>query len=110
MRVEGEHHRVVGLHPGPAPAHPVEIWLGAYKPRMLRVTGRLADGWLPSMGYADPDASRDMNATIDDAARKAGRDPAAIRRLYNVTAVPAGCSSGAPTGPSSWPSWRSSRA
>ncbi len=84
VRVEGQHHRVVGLHPGPAPAHPVEIWLGAYKPRMLRVTGRLADGWLPSMGYAEPSGLRAMNQTIDDAARKAGRDPAAIRRLYNV--------------------------
>ena len=85
VRVEGQHHRVVGLHSGPAPAHPVEIWIGAYKPRMLRLTGRLADGWLPSMGYADPSALRDMNQTIDDAARKAGRDPAAIRRLYNIT-------------------------
>ena len=84
VRVEGQHHRVVGMHPGPAPAHPVEIWLGAYKPRMLRLTGRLADGWLPSMGYADPSALRAMNQTIDDAARKAERDPAAIRRLYNI--------------------------
>jgi alkanesulfonate monooxygenase SsuD/methylene tetrahydromethanopterin reductase-like flavin-dependent oxidoreductase (luciferase family) len=84
VRVEGQHHRVVGLHPGPAPAHPVEIWLGAYKPRMLRVTGRLADGWLPSMGYAEPSGLRAMNQTIDDAARKAGRDPAVIRRLYNI--------------------------
>ncbi|MEO6412262.1 MAG: LLM class flavin-dependent oxidoreductase [Pedococcus sp.] len=84
VRVEGQHHRVVGLHPGPAPAHPVEIWIGAYKPRMLRVTGRLADGWLPSMGYAEPSGLRAMNQTIDDAARKAGRDPAAIRRLYNI--------------------------
>ncbi|TPG17266.1 LLM class flavin-dependent oxidoreductase [Pedococcus bigeumensis] len=85
VRVEGQHHRVVGLHPGPAPAHPVEIWIGAYKPRMLHLTGRLADGWLPSMGYAEPSALREMNQTIDDAARKAGRDPAAIRRLYNIT-------------------------
>jgi alkanesulfonate monooxygenase SsuD/methylene tetrahydromethanopterin reductase-like flavin-dependent oxidoreductase (luciferase family) len=84
VRVEGRHHRVVGLHPGPAPAHPVEIWLGAYKPRMLRLTGRSADGWLPSMGYAAPEALRDLNRTIDDAAARAGRDPAAIRRLYNI--------------------------
>jgi alkanesulfonate monooxygenase SsuD/methylene tetrahydromethanopterin reductase-like flavin-dependent oxidoreductase (luciferase family) len=84
VRVEGKHHRVVGLHPGPAPAHPVEIWLGAYRPRLLRVTGRLADGWLPSQGYADPSALRAMNQTIDDAALEAGRDPAEIRRLYNV--------------------------
>ena len=85
VRVEGTHHRVVGLHPGPAPAHPVEIWLGAYQPRMLRVTGALADGWLPSMGYADPDVLGGMNDVIDRAALQAGRDPAAIRRLYNVT-------------------------
>ncbi|KRF28161.1 LLM class flavin-dependent oxidoreductase [Phycicoccus sp. Soil802] len=84
VRIEGKHHRVVGLHPGPAPAHPVEIWLGAYKPRMLRLTGRSADGWLPSMGYAAPDTLGGLNRTIDDAAAKAGRDPASIRRLYNI--------------------------
>ena len=85
VHVEGRHHRVSGLHPGPAPAHPVEIWLGAYKPRMLRLTGRYADGWLPSMGYADPDVLGGMNDTIDTAARSAGRDPASVRRLYNVS-------------------------
>lgn len=84
VRVEGRHHRVVGLHPGPAPAHPVEVWLGAYGPRMLRLTGRVADGWLPSMGYADPDALGALTATLDDAALAAGRDPASVRRLYNV--------------------------
>jgi len=86
VHVEGRHHRVSGLHPGPAPAHAVEIWLGAYKPRMLRLTGRYADGWLPSMGYADPDVLGGMNEAIDAAARGAGRDPAAVRRLYNVSA------------------------
>ncbi|GAB3595543.1 hypothetical protein GCM10027446_20980 [Angustibacter peucedani] len=84
IRAEGEHYRVKGAHPGPAPAHDVGIWLGAYKPRMLRVTGALADGWLPSLGYAGVDALPAMNAAIDDAAREAGRDPAAVRRLYNV--------------------------
>ncbi len=34
----------------PAPAHPIPVWLGAYGPRMLRIVGTLADGWLPSMG------------------------------------------------------------
>ena len=84
VRVDGEHYRVQGLHAGPAPAHDVEIWLGAYKPRMLRVTGRLADGWLPSLGYAAPEELAAMNATIDEAAEKAGRSPVDIRRLYNV--------------------------
>lgn len=84
VRVEGEHHRVVGLHAGPAPAHPVQVWLGAYKPRMLALTGRVADGWLPSQGYVDPDALGPLNARIDEAALAAGRTPDAVRRLYNV--------------------------
>lgn len=84
VSVEGEHYRVKGLHSGPAPVHDIGIWVGAYKPRMLRLTGRLADGWLPSMGHAGPDELPAMNAAIDEAARRAGRDPSAIRRLYNV--------------------------
>ena len=83
-RVAGEHYALDGARPGPPPAHAVEIWLGAYKPRMLRLTGRRADGWLPSQGYADPDALPAMNAAIDEAAVAAGRRPAEIRRLYNV--------------------------
>ncbi|MEU1399144.1 LLM class flavin-dependent oxidoreductase, partial [Micromonospora zamorensis] len=54
VRVDGEFHRVVGAKRGPAPAHAVPIWLGAYKPRMLQLTGRRADGWLPSLGYLQP--------------------------------------------------------
>ena len=85
VRVEGTHHRAVGLHSGPGPAHPVGIWLGAYKPRMLRLTGRLADGWLPSAGYAAPETLRSMNEQVDEAALAAGRAPQAVRRLYNVS-------------------------
>ena len=84
IRHEGRHYRVVGAHPGPAPAHPVEIWLGAYRGRMLRLTGRTADGWLPSQGYAGPETLPAMNDAIDRAASAAGRDPAGIRRMYNI--------------------------
>ena len=70
--------------PGPAPRHAVEIWLGAYKPRMLALTGARGDGWLPSMPYAEPGELPAMNAAIDSAAVAAGRNPVEIRRLYNV--------------------------
>jgi alkanesulfonate monooxygenase SsuD/methylene tetrahydromethanopterin reductase-like flavin-dependent oxidoreductase (luciferase family) len=85
IRLQGKHYTVSGAKRGPRPAHDVEIWLGAYKPRMLAVTGRLADGWLPSSGYAGPDQLAAMNKTIDEAAVEAGRDPASVRRLYNLS-------------------------
>ena len=84
VRHDGEHYPVRGLKAGPSPAHHIPIWLGAYKPRMLRLTGELADGWVPSMGYADPPALADLNARIDEAAVAAGRAPHDIRRIYNV--------------------------
>ncbi len=82
---DGDHYRLDGYKPGPHPAHPIGIWLGAYKPRMLRLTGRLADGWIPSHGYMGPDAVAEAAERIDAAAREAGRDPAEVRRLYNVS-------------------------
>ncbi|WP_424528767.1 LLM class flavin-dependent oxidoreductase [Sphaerisporangium viridialbum] len=85
VRVDGKHYRVWGAHPGPAPAHDVGIWVGSYKKRMLGLTGRLADGWLPSSSYAGPDALPAMNAAIDEAALEAGRQPADVRRLYNIS-------------------------
>ena len=86
VTVEGEHHRVKGAKPGPPPAHPIGIWIGAYGPRMLRLTGRLGDGWLPSLGagYLSPDDVPRMQAAVDEGARAAGRDPAAIERAANV--------------------------
>ena len=83
VRGPGPHYPVPGYPAGPPPAHRVEIWVGAYRPRGLRLIGRLADGWVPSYGRMDPDSFRVASSKIDDAARAAGRDPAAIRRIYN---------------------------
>jgi alkanesulfonate monooxygenase SsuD/methylene tetrahydromethanopterin reductase-like flavin-dependent oxidoreductase (luciferase family)/hemerythrin-like domain-containing protein len=85
VRWEGKRYRLAGAKPGPFPVHPMQIWLGAYKPRMLRLTGRLADGWLPSQPYAAPDTLAAMNDLIDEAAEAAGRSQGAVRRLYNIT-------------------------
>ncbi|MEU4555120.1 LLM class flavin-dependent oxidoreductase [Micromonospora violae] len=84
VRVDGEFYRVVGAKRGPAPAHAVPIWLGAYKPRMLQLTGRRADGWLPTLGYLQPGDLAKGNAIIDDAAQQAGRSPQDVRRLLNI--------------------------
>jgi alkanesulfonate monooxygenase SsuD/methylene tetrahydromethanopterin reductase-like flavin-dependent oxidoreductase (luciferase family) len=79
-----EHWRAEGKFEGPSPAHDIGIWLGAYKPRMLRITGALADGWVPSLGYLPPEDVPGAMARVDEAAREAGRDPADIRRVYNL--------------------------
>ncbi len=81
---DGEHYQLAGAQPGPFPVHPIEIWVGAYKPRMLELTGRLADGWIPSAAYAPPTELAAMTRTLDAAAADAGRDPGTIRRVYNV--------------------------
>jgi alkanesulfonate monooxygenase SsuD/methylene tetrahydromethanopterin reductase-like flavin-dependent oxidoreductase (luciferase family) len=83
-RVDGEYYELRGAKPGPFPVHDVGIWVGSYKERMLRLTGELADGWLPSSPYAPPEQLAAMNAVIDAAALDAARSPAQVRRLYNI--------------------------
>jgi alkanesulfonate monooxygenase SsuD/methylene tetrahydromethanopterin reductase-like flavin-dependent oxidoreductase (luciferase family) len=84
VRYAGEHYQLAGVKPGPPPAHPIGLWLGAGGPRMLALLGRTADGWVPSSSWATPDRLSEMHRRIDEAAAAAGRDPAGIRRLYNV--------------------------
>ena len=84
VRYEGRHHRLDGAKRGPAPAHPIGLYIGAYKPRMLALTGRKGDGWWPSAPYLEPGDLQAGNAAIDAAARAAGREPAQIRRLLNL--------------------------
>jgi alkanesulfonate monooxygenase SsuD/methylene tetrahydromethanopterin reductase-like flavin-dependent oxidoreductase (luciferase family) len=81
---EGKFYRLDDARPGPRPAHPIGIWVGAFKPRMIRLVGRKADGWLPSLGVLTRDAMRAGHEQIDAAAEKAGRDPGSIRRILNV--------------------------
>lgn len=82
---QGRFYSVGGLHPGPDPWHRIEIWIGGYKPRMLNLIGRLADGWVPSLPYAPPEAVPAMQRRIDESAAAAGRTPREIRRVYNLT-------------------------
>ncbi|MFE5858822.1 LLM class flavin-dependent oxidoreductase [Streptomyces sp. NPDC056500] len=84
VRFDGEYHRLQGARPGPFPAEPVPLMVGAYGPRMLRITGRLGDGWLPTNTYAPPERVAAMQQTIDEAATAAGRAPSDVQRIYNV--------------------------
>ena len=94
VRFGGRYYQVAGYRPGPAPAHAIEIWIGAYRPRMLRLIGRLADGWIPSLGSLAVEQLDGLHTIIDGAAQAADRDPASVRRLLNfggqIGMVPAG--------------------
>lgn len=87
VRVKGKYYQVNGAKRGPAPAHDIGIWLGAYKPKMLNLTGRMADGVLPSLGYLPGGVAdlKEMNQHIDEGALSAGRQPSAVRRLLNIS-------------------------
>jgi alkanesulfonate monooxygenase SsuD/methylene tetrahydromethanopterin reductase-like flavin-dependent oxidoreductase (luciferase family) len=69
----------------PPAERPIPIWLGTFGPRALDLTGRLADGWIPSLGQATPDLVPGLRRRIMRSAERAGRDPEAIKCVYNLT-------------------------
>ena len=85
LRVSGEFYDVAGAKRGPATTRPIPIVLGAYGPRMLRLVGQQADGWLPTLANLPDGGLARGNSTIDEAAHDAGRDPRAIRRWVNLS-------------------------
>lgn len=97
----GRQHSVLDLEMEPRPARPIPIWLGTFGPRALAVTGRLADGWIPSLGYMPLEEIPAMRRRIDAAAEAAGRRPEDIRSILNLgisLAPGAGPQSGVVTG------------
>ncbi|MGE3254460.1 LLM class flavin-dependent oxidoreductase [Pseudonocardia sp.] len=79
----GRHHRVHRIDPAPVPAPPV--WTGSVGRRSLAATGRVADGWIPGHA-ADWRSARYLSSrpVIDGAAVAVGRDPAAVRTIFNL--------------------------
>ena len=85
LRFDGRYYQLEGVHPGPVPVHPIQVWVGANMPRALALTGRVADGWVsPLMSYKPPREAAQANLAIDRAAREAGprpaRDPPHLQR------------------------------
>jgi probable F420-dependent oxidoreductase len=60
-----------------APDSRLEVWVAAYGPKALALTGEVGDGYI--LQLADPDIAAWMIAAVRAAAERAGRDPAAIR-------------------------------
>jgi alkanesulfonate monooxygenase SsuD/methylene tetrahydromethanopterin reductase-like flavin-dependent oxidoreductase (luciferase family) len=83
---EGRFYRVDSVQPARVATPP--IWTGSGGPRALRITGRLADGWIPPLG-SDWLSERYQRSRpiIDQAARDAGRDPSQIIDYFNFGGV-----------------------
>jgi probable F420-dependent oxidoreductase len=55
----------------------LEVWVAAYGPKALALTGEVADGFI--LQLADPDITAWSIKAVKDAAERAGRDPATVR-------------------------------
>ena len=59
-----------------AAARRCEVWVGAYGPKALQLTGEVGDGFI--LQLADPDITAWTIAAVRKAAADAGRDPEAV--------------------------------
>src|SRR6201993_2396765 len=64
-----------------------EIWIGAHGPRMLRATGRYADGYFPMYPHRPVDYKQRLDL-VREAASNAGRDPMAIVPAVGLFVIP----------------------
>ena len=60
-----------------APESRLEVWVAAYGPKALALTGEVGDGYI--LQLADPDIAAWMIKAVRSAAANAGRDPDAIK-------------------------------
>ena len=60
-----------------APQSRLEVWVAAYGPKALALTGEVGDGYI--LQLADPDIAAWMIKAVRTAAANAGRDPDAIK-------------------------------
>ena len=86
----GKHYRVEDALCAPKPLqHPLPIWIGGRRPRILRIAARWAQAfnWLPEGGFPTPEQVRGGMRDIDEACQAMGRDPTTLRRSAFLYAV-----------------------
>ena len=84
---KGEFYQVGEITSGPTPFHRIPLWIGVGGPRMLRLAGRKADGWLIGTPYILPEQLEEVNRFLDEGAIQSGQKPEEIRRGYNLFGV-----------------------
>lgn len=76
----GRHYRVAGAYCEPKPDPFPLVMVGAFKPKMLRLTARYADWW--NVSSTGIEGYRRMVAECERACADVGRDPATLRRTW----------------------------
>jgi probable F420-dependent oxidoreductase len=84
----GEFFTVDGVSVGPAPARPLDVWLGGSAPAAMRRIGRFADGWLGS--FRTPAEAGQDRLAFQEAAAAAGREIEEDHFGISLAVAPAG--------------------
>jgi alkanesulfonate monooxygenase SsuD/methylene tetrahydromethanopterin reductase-like flavin-dependent oxidoreductase (luciferase family) len=84
----GKYYQLDNAQAGPSPHHKMSIWTGAFGPGMMRLIGRLTDGWvIPLSTYMSLADIRLRQQIIDQSAKKNNRSPDSIKRIANLVGV-----------------------
>jgi coenzyme F420-dependent glucose-6-phosphate dehydrogenase len=80
---EGEYYKTAGATIYDRPTEPVPIYVAASGPLAAKLAGRVGDGFICTSGKA-PELYGTLLENVEDGARTAGRDPAAIARMIEI--------------------------
>ena len=82
---QGKRLSVAGAKVLPRPFNgTIPIFIGAGKPRNLRLAGAVSDGWVKNSGWIDDEESYVSQIRIlEDSAEGAGRDPRTVHRVLS---------------------------
>jgi alkanesulfonate monooxygenase SsuD/methylene tetrahydromethanopterin reductase-like flavin-dependent oxidoreductase (luciferase family) len=77
---EGQYYRVIEARCEPKPDPIPTVMIGAFRPKMLRLTAKYADGW--NVSSTGVEGYRRMAAEFERACAGVGRDPSTVRRSW----------------------------
>jgi coenzyme F420-dependent glucose-6-phosphate dehydrogenase len=80
---EGEYYKTARATIYDRPAEPVPIYVAASGPLAAKLAGRVGDGFICTSGKA-PELYGTLLENVEEGARTAGRDPAAIARMIEI--------------------------
>jgi coenzyme F420-dependent glucose-6-phosphate dehydrogenase len=80
---EGEYYKTRSATIYDRPDEPVPVYVAASGPLAAKLAGRVGDGFIVTSGK-DPALYEELNASMEEGARTAGRDPATIVRMIEI--------------------------